>query len=113
MNLSNLKINKRNKCDSAKLRLFLKLFDDEFYLIQCPLWYILNVILIKRILSKNFLKEISKKIPNNLIIKKGVMQEIMLSKVNSVALRGLAGYLIEVQVDISMGMPCWEIVRPA
>lgn len=41
------------------------------------------------------------------------MQEIMLSKVNSVALRGLAGYLIEVQVDISMGMPCWEIVRSA
>lgn len=37
----------------------------------------------------------------------------MLSKVNSIALRGLAGYLIEVQVDISMGMPCWEIVRSA
>lgn len=35
----------------------------------------------------------------------------MLSKVNSIALRGLDGYLIEVQVDISPGMPCWEIVR--
>lgn len=34
----------------------------------------------------------------------------MLSKVNSIALRGLEGYLIEVQVDISYGMPCWEIV---
>ena len=34
----------------------------------------------------------------------------MLSKVNSIALRGLEGYLIEVQVDISSGMPCWEIV---
>lgn len=35
----------------------------------------------------------------------------MLSKVNSIALRGLEGYWIEVQVDISSGMPCWEIVR--
>lgn len=34
----------------------------------------------------------------------------MLSKVNSIALRGLEGYLIEVQVDISSGIPCWEIV---
>lgn len=34
----------------------------------------------------------------------------MLSKINSIALRGLEGYLIEVQVDISSGMPCWEIV---
>ena len=34
----------------------------------------------------------------------------MLSKVNSMALQGLDGYLIEVQVDVSNGMPCWEIV---
>lgn len=34
----------------------------------------------------------------------------MLSKVNSIALHGLEGYLIEVQVDISNGMPYWEIV---
>lgn len=34
----------------------------------------------------------------------------MLSKVNSMALLGLDGYLIEVQVDVSNGMPCWEIV---
>lgn len=34
----------------------------------------------------------------------------MLSKVNSIALHGLEGYLIEVQVDISNGIPCWEIV---
>ena len=34
----------------------------------------------------------------------------MLSKVNSIALRGLDGYLIEVQVDISSGLPGWEIV---
>lgn len=34
----------------------------------------------------------------------------MLSKVNSMALRGLDGYLIDVQVDVSNGMPCWEIV---
>lgn len=34
----------------------------------------------------------------------------MLSKVNSMALLGLDGYLIEVQVDVSNGMPCWEMV---
>lgn len=34
----------------------------------------------------------------------------MLSKVNSMALLGLDGYLIDVQVDVSNGMPCWEIV---
>lgn len=34
----------------------------------------------------------------------------MLSKVNSMALHGLDGYLINVQVDVSNGMPCWEIV---
>ena len=34
----------------------------------------------------------------------------MLSKINSMALNGLDGYLIEVQVDVSNGMPCWEIV---
>ena len=30
----------------------------------------------------------------------------MLSKINSMALLGLDGYLIEVQVDVSNGMPC-------
>ncbi len=34
----------------------------------------------------------------------------MLSKINSMALQGLDGYLIDVQVDVSNGMPCWEIV---
>lgn len=34
----------------------------------------------------------------------------MLSKVNSMALLGLEGYLIDVQVDVSNGMPCWEMV---
>ena len=34
----------------------------------------------------------------------------MLSKINSMALHGLDGYLIEVQVDVSNGMPCWELV---
>lgn len=34
----------------------------------------------------------------------------MLSKINSMALQGLEGYLIEVQVDVANGMPCWEIV---
>ena len=35
----------------------------------------------------------------------------MLSKINSMALEGLDGYLIEVQVDVSNGMPSWEMVR--
>ncbi|MGN1327856.1 MAG: YifB family Mg chelatase-like AAA ATPase [Clostridia bacterium] len=34
----------------------------------------------------------------------------MLSTVKSIALHGLEGYLIEVQVDVSSGMPNWEIV---
>ena len=34
----------------------------------------------------------------------------MLSKVNSIALYGLNGYLVEVQVDISTGMPYWDVV---
>ena len=35
----------------------------------------------------------------------------MLSKINSMALEGLEGYLVEVQVDVSNGMPGWEMVR--
>lgn len=34
----------------------------------------------------------------------------MLSIVKSMSLHGLKGYLIEVQVDISNGLPCWEVV---
>ena len=34
----------------------------------------------------------------------------MLSKVKSMALQGLDGYLIDVQVDVSNSMPSWEIV---
>lgn len=34
----------------------------------------------------------------------------MLSKINSIALHGLEGYLIDVQVDVSSGMPSWEVV---
>lgn len=34
----------------------------------------------------------------------------MLSTVKSISLQGLEGYLIEVQVDASNGMPYWEIV---
>ena len=37
----------------------------------------------------------------------------MLSKVNSMALQGLDGYLVDVQVDVSNGMPGWELVRIA
>ena len=35
----------------------------------------------------------------------------MLSIVKSMALRGLDGYLIDVQVDVSSGLPSWEVVR--
>lgn len=35
----------------------------------------------------------------------------MLSKVKTISLHGLDGYLVEVQVDVSGGMPCWEVVR--
>lgn len=34
----------------------------------------------------------------------------MLSIVKSMSLQGLTGYLIEVQVDVSAGMPSWEVV---
>ena len=34
----------------------------------------------------------------------------MLSIIKSMALHGLEGYLIEVQVDVSNGIPCWEVV---
>lgn len=34
----------------------------------------------------------------------------MLSKIKSIALHGLEGYLIEVQSDVSAGMPYWETV---
>ena len=35
----------------------------------------------------------------------------MLATVKSMSLHGLDGYLVDVQVDVSSGMPCWEIVR--
>ena len=34
----------------------------------------------------------------------------MLSIVKSMSLHGLDGYLVDVQVDISAGMPSWEVV---
>ena len=59
--------------------------------------------------SNNFIQKInSKKIQLLNFYRKWCV--IMLSKVNSIALRGLEGYLIVVRVDISSGMPCWEIV---
>ncbi len=35
----------------------------------------------------------------------------MLSTVQSMALQGLNGYLVSIQVDISAGLPHFEIVR--
>lgn len=35
----------------------------------------------------------------------------MLSIINSMTIQGIDGYKIEVQVDISNGMPSWDIVR--
>ena len=37
----------------------------------------------------------------------------MLSIVKSMALHGLEGYLVDVQVDVSSGLPSWEVVRLA
>lgn len=34
----------------------------------------------------------------------------MLAIVNSMSLHGLDGYLVEVQVDVSLGLPFWEVV---
>lgn len=34
----------------------------------------------------------------------------MLAKIKSMALHGLDGYLVNVEVDVSSGLPCWEIV---
>ena len=34
----------------------------------------------------------------------------MLSSITSMALHGLDGYIVSVQVDVSSGMPCFEIV---
>ena len=34
----------------------------------------------------------------------------MLSKVKSMSLQGLDGFLVDVQVDVSSGMPNWEVV---
>ena len=35
----------------------------------------------------------------------------MLSIIKSIALQGIDGYLVDVQVDVSSGLPSWEIVR--
>lgn len=36
----------------------------------------------------------------------------MLAIANSIALHGLNGYLVSIQVDISNGLPDFQIVRP-
>ena len=35
----------------------------------------------------------------------------ILSVVKSMVLQGLEGVLINVEVDISPGIPCWDVVR--
>lgn len=37
----------------------------------------------------------------------------MLSIIKSIALQGLSGYIVNVEVDVSAGLPTWEIVRSA
>lgn len=34
----------------------------------------------------------------------------MLSIVKSMTLHGLEGFIVDVQVDVAGGLPCWEIV---
>ena len=36
--------------------------------------------------------------------------KLLLSIVKSMSLQGLDGVLIDVEVDISSGMPCWDVV---
>ena len=36
--------------------------------------------------------------------------DILLSIVKSMSLKGLEGYIIDVQVDVSAGLPSWDIV---
>ena len=36
--------------------------------------------------------------------------EFMLSKIKSMSLLGVDGYLVDVQVDVSAGMPAWDVV---
>ena len=35
----------------------------------------------------------------------------MLSIIKSICLQGLSGYIVNVEVDVSRGIPNWEIVR--
>ena len=35
----------------------------------------------------------------------------MLSKIKSMGLQGLDGYLINIEVDVANGLPSWDIVR--
>jgi len=37
----------------------------------------------------------------------------MLSIIKSIYLQGLVGYIVNVEVDVSRGIPNWEIVRIA
>ncbi len=37
----------------------------------------------------------------------------LLSIVKSMSLIGLEGYLVNIEVDVSSGIPCWDIVRIA
>ena len=48
-----------------------------------------------------FKKFNSKKIPKEIF---------MLSIVKSMTLHGLEGFIVDVQVDVAGGLPCWEIV---
>ena len=34
----------------------------------------------------------------------------MLSIIKTISLNGIEGYLVEVQVDVSEGLPSWEVV---
>ena len=68
------------------------------------------MIYIKQVLSYKFYQRIVSIINSkNKIIKK--KEEKMLSIVKSMSLNGLDGYLVSVQVDVSGGIPAWEIVR--
>ncbi len=49
-------------------------------------------------------------IPKIFLTKKEVFFKVMLSQVKSMSVLGLDGYLVHIQVDLSSGLPSWDIV---
>lgn len=70
------------------------------------MYIIISFLKIKLFCSNKII--IQNKLNQKIFIQKGVKN--MLSTTKTIALHGLEGFLIDVQVDISSGMPSWDIV---